>query len=87
MRWLMYATHRNLIFSCQSNVAMYCVYHTNQTNDIGYSRMVCIDINDARNVSDTDQYQMSVTSSVNRGGEPGAASKEYVCVCMSVTCV
>ena len=52
---------------------MYCVYHT---NDIGYSRMVCIDINDARNVSDTDQYQMSVTSSVNRGGEPGAASKE-----------
>ena len=38
--------------------------------------MVCIDINDARNVSDTDQYQMSVTSSVNRGGEPGAASKE-----------
>ena len=38
--------------------------------------MVCIDINDAQNVSDTDQYQMSVTSSVNRGGEPGAASKE-----------
>ena len=40
--------------------------------------MVCIDINDAQNVSDTDQYQMSVTSSVNRGGEPGAASKELL---------
>ena len=40
--------------------------------------MVYIHIYDARNDSDTDQYQMSVTSTsnVNRGGEPGAASKE-----------
>ena len=62
---------------------MYCVYHT---NDIGYSRMVCIDINDARNVSDTDQYQMSVTSSVNRGGGPAQPLKNIYVETIASVC-
>ena len=48
-----------------------------------YGIMYCtsLDINDARNVSavsDTDQYQMSVTSSVNRGGSPAQPLKNFV---------